>query len=184
MRVNDIATELLNRIEAATADIAEKPSVYWMWGDVLWHGRVRRVRSTTSSNLLAASTRSLSGQMKNAPKSTQSCRWKLSTYWQPDVIYLWFNDELDPADILEGKTVGDFDFSTWADLPAVVNGQVFELDDPFAFDLMAAHMPIGVLKIASDINPAAFADWDLAAEQDALFTALYGLHYPSYEVAE
>jgi iron complex transport system substrate-binding protein len=181
--VNDIATELLNRIEAATADIAEKPSVYWMWGDV--YGTAG-TESSVNDVIESAGGVNAIAEWADEERTQEHPIVSLETLHvlAPDVIYLWFNDELDPADILEGKTVGDFDFSTWADLPAVVNGQVFELDDPFAFDLMAAHMPIGVLKIASDINPAAFADWDLAAEQDALFTALYGLHYPSYEVAE
>jgi iron complex transport system substrate-binding protein len=101
----------------------------------------------------------------------------------PDVIYMWFNDKIDPADIIAGKQVAGVDFSTWASLSAVKDGRVFELDDPFLYDFMTGRQPIATLRIAKDINPEAFAGIDLTTEYDAFFQEMYGVTFPDYSPA-
>jgi iron complex transport system substrate-binding protein len=65
----------------------------------------------------------------------------------------------------------------------VQNGRVYELDDPFLYDFMTGRQPIATLKIATDINPEAFADVDLDVEYDEFFQAMWGVSYPDYQPA-
>ena len=103
----------------------------------------------------------------------------------PEVIYLWFNPEIDPpGHPRRRRRSAGYDFGPWASLAAVKAGNVFELDDPFLYDFMTGRQPIATLKIAKDINPEAFADVDLTSEYDAFFQQMYGVTYPDYQPAE
>jgi iron complex transport system substrate-binding protein len=178
-----IATEMA-RITAISSSIPaeQRPSVYWMWSDVFG---TAGTQSTANELIEAAGGVNVLSQWDDATAATEHPVLSMETIAQldPDVIYLWFNPEIDPQDILDGKQVAGYDFGPWASLTAVREGRVFELDDPFLYDFMTGRQPIATLKIAKDINPDAFADVDLVSEYDAFFRQMYGVTYPDYQPA-
>ena len=157
----------------------ERPTVYWMWGDVFG---TAGIESTAHELIDAAGGVNVLAGWDDEARTTEHPVLSMETIalLDPEVIYLWFNPEIDPADIIEGRQVAGVDFSTWAGLRAVQDGRVYELDDPFLYDFMTGRQPIATLKIAKDINPEAFADIDLATEYDAFFRQMYGVSYPDY----
>ncbi len=178
--VAQIAAEMA-KIRGISAAIPtdERPSVYWMWGDVFGTAGVE----STANELIdaAGGVNALAGWDDDA-RTTEHPVLSMETIalLDPEVIYLWFNPEIDPADIIEGRSVAGVDFSTWSGLRAVQSGRVYELDDPFLYDFMTGRQPIATLKIAKDINPEAFADIDLTSEYDAFFREMYGVSFPDY----
>jgi iron complex transport system substrate-binding protein len=160
----------------------ERPTVYWMWGDVFG---TAGIESTAHELIEAAGGVNVLAGWDDEARTSEHPVLSMETIalLDPEVIYLWFNPEIDPVDIIEGRQVAGVDFSTWSGLRAVQDGRVFELDDPFLYDFMTGRQPIATLKIAKDINPEAFADVDLAAEYDAFFRQMYGVSYPDYAPA-
>lgn len=178
--VTQIADEMA-KITGISSTIAEadRPSVYWMWGDVFG---TAGVNSTANELITAAGGVNAVSLWDDATKETEHPVLSMETIaaLDPDVIYMWFNPEIDPAQIIAGEQAGGFDFSTWQSLSAVKDGRVFELDDPFLYDFMTGRQPIATLKIAKDVNPDAFASIDLTTEYDAFFQQMYGVTYPDY----
>ena len=178
--VAQIAAEM-EKIRGISAAIPtdERPTVYWMWGDVFGTAGVE----STANELIdaAGGVNALAGWDDEA-RTTEHPVLSMETITliDPEVIYLWFNPEIDPADIIEGRSVAGVDFSTWSGLRAVQSGRVYELDDPFLYDFMTGRQPIATLKIAKDINPEAFADIDLTSEYDAFFREQYSVSFPDY----
>jgi iron complex transport system substrate-binding protein len=162
--------------------LEERPTVYWMWGEVF---RTAGTASTASDLITAAGGINVIETWDDPAKSQEAVELSMETIaaLDPEVIYMWFNPEIDPQHIIDGAQVAGFDFGPWANLTAVREGNVFELDDPFLYDFMTGRQPIATLKIAKDINPAAFADIDLTSEYDAFFQAMYGVTYPDFEPA-
>jgi iron complex transport system substrate-binding protein len=181
--VAQIAQEM-EKITTVSSTIPEdqRPTVYWMWGDVF--GTAGTV-STVHELIEAAGGVNVISLWDDATKSTEHpvLTMEAIARLDPDVIYMWFNPEIDPSDVIEGNQVAGVDFSTWTTLSAVREGRVFELDDPFLYDSMTGRQPIATLKIAKDINPEAFADVDLATEYDSFFRQMYGVTYPDYAPA-
>jgi iron complex transport system substrate-binding protein len=181
--VAQIASEMAD-ITAISSTIPEdaRPTVYWMWGDVF--GTAGTV-STANDLITAAGGINVIETWDDPAKTDERVVLPMETIaaLDPEVIYLWFNPEIDPDDIINGAQVAGYDFSSWSGLSAVQNGRVFELDDPFLYDFMTGRQPIATLKIAKDINPEAFADVDLNVEYDEFFQAMYGVGYPDYQPA-
>ena len=166
-----------------TIPVDERPTVYWMWDDVFG---TAGTNSTGNELIESAGGRNIMSMWDDPSASQEHPVLSLETLaaLNPDVIYLWFNQEIDPSDIIEGKQAGGFDFAPWKEIAAVKNGRVFELDDPFLYDFMTARQPIASLKIAKDISPEAFADVDIESEYDAYFRSVYGVTYPDYQPAD
>jgi iron complex transport system substrate-binding protein len=161
----------------------ERPSVYWMWGDVFG---TAGTQSTANELIEAAGGINVVSALEDEATRTMEhpvLTMETIAALDPDVIYLWFNPEIDPQHVIDGAQVAGVDFSAWAGLSAVKNGRVYELDDPFLYDFMTGRQPIATLKIAKDINPDAFADVDLTTEYDAFFQDLYGVTYPDFTPA-
>jgi len=96
----------------------------------------------------------------------------------PDVIYMWYNTNLDPEDVISGK-----DFEGWKEINAVKNGRVFEVQNPLIFDFHTPRYPLALMIMAKEINPDKFQDLDLDAEIDGMFVDLYSVHYPGFAAA-
>ena len=183
--------EVVAQTAAEMADIStissaipeeERPTVYWMWGDIFG---TAGTESTAHDLITAAGGINVLSTWDDSARTEEHPVLPMETIaaLDPEVIYMWFNPDIDPGHIIDGKQVGDVDFSTWAGLSAVQNGRVYELDDPFLYDFMTGRQPIATLKIAKDINPEAFADVDLETEYDEFFEAMYGISYPDFQPA-
>ena len=181
--------EVVAQIASTMADITsissaipedERPTVYWMWGDPF---RTAGTVSTANDLITAAGGINVIETWDDAAKTDEAVQLPMETIaaLDPEVIYLWFNPDIDPQDVIDGAQVAGVDFSTWSGLSAVQNGRVFELDDPFLYDFMTGRQPIATLKIAKDINPEAFADVELDVAYDEFFRSMYGVSYPDYE---
>lgn len=182
VEVNQLVSDTLQSIEDISGEIdtADKPSVYWMWGDVF--GTAGTESSASDLIELAGGVNVVSEMVGgDATQEQPVLSMEQIVELNPDVIYMWFNPDIDPSDVMEGRTVGTTDFSTWQGLDAVQNGAVFELDDPFMYDFMTGRTPIAALKVAKDINAVAFEDVDLSEEYDEYFRAMYGVGYPDFE---
>lgn len=182
VEVNELVADTLQGIEDISGgiDAADKPSVYWMWGDVFG---TAGTESSASDLIELAGGINVVSEMVDGDTTQEQPVLSMEQIVEldPDVIYMWFNPDIDPSDIMDGRTVGTTDFSTWKGLTAVQNGAVFELDDPFLYDFMTGRTPIAALKVAKDINPVPFADVDLTEEYDQYFRAMYGVGYPDFE---
>jgi iron complex transport system substrate-binding protein len=179
--VGQIASTMedITTISSAIAE-EDQPTVYWMWGDVFG---TAGTESTADDLITAAAGINVVSTWDDPARSEEHPVLPMETIaaLDPEVIYMWFNPEIDPQDILEGRQVAGFDFSTWAGLSAVQDGRVYELDDPFLYDFMTGRQPIATLKIAKDINPEAFADVDLDVAYDEFFRSMWGVSYPDYQ---
>jgi iron complex transport system substrate-binding protein len=155
----------------------QKPTVYWMWGDI--YGTAG-LNSTANDLINAAGGVNVLTKWDNQTKNTEHpvLTMEAIAALNPDVIYMWYNDKLDPKDIMTGA-----DYKAWSSLNAVKNGRVYELDDPFMYDFMTARLPVAMMKVAKDINPETFKSWDLNKEYDAYFVDMYGVHYPGFAKA-
>lgn len=92
----------------------------------------------------------------------------------PDVIYMWYNEELDPEDIINGE-----DFQGWKDIAAVKNGRVYEISNPYLFDAFSPRMPLALFHVARDLHPDKFQDLDMNQTVDQYNVDVWGVHYPS-----
>jgi len=96
----------------------------------------------------------------------------------PDVIYMWYNEKLDPKDILTGD-----DFKGWRDINAVKNKRVYEIENPYLFDAFSPRMPLALLQIAKELHPDKFKDVDMNQTIDQYNGDMGGVHYPSMAAA-
>lgn len=183
--------EVVAQIASAMADITtissaipqeQRPTVYWMWGDPF---RTAGTVSTANDLITAAGGINVIETWDDAAKTDEAVQLPMETIaaLDPEVIYMWFNPDIEPQDVIDGNQVAGIDFSTWSGLSAVQNERVYELDDPFLYDFMTGRQPIATLKIAKDINPEAFAGVDLDVEYDEFFQAMWGVSYPDYQPA-
>ncbi|PME08002.1 iron ABC transporter substrate-binding protein [Corynebacterium ulcerans] len=181
--VNALVKKQMDKIAEKTSTIEKKPSVFWMWGDA--YGTAG-TKSSANDLIEAAGGTNVIAKWDNSAKASEHPVVSLETLAKlnPDAIYMWYNSEIDPSDVIEGKNVGGVGFSAWKNLDAVKNKQVFELDDPFLYDMMTGRLPMATAKVAQDINPAAFKEWDNSAETDQYFVDMYGLHYPGFKPAQ
>ncbi|MBK7722138.1 MAG: ABC transporter substrate-binding protein [Austwickia sp.] len=179
--INALVKEEMGKIATVVDRIPaqQRPTVYWMWGDIFG---TAGTTSSASDLIEAAGGRNVLTGWKDAAAATEHPVVSMETLVRldPDVIYMWYNQDLDPADIVSGKKVGTVDFSTWRNLKAVKNLKVFELKDPFVYDMMTGRLPAATAKVAKDINPAPFATWDVEAGVDRLMRAMYGVRYPGF----
>ena len=97
----------------------------------------------------------------------------------PDVIYMWYNENLDPEDIINGE-----DFKGWRDINAVKNHRVYEISNPYLFDAFSPRMPLALLHVACDLHPEKFQHVDLNRTVDQYNVDIWGVHYPSMAKAQ
>lgn len=153
---------------------AKKPKVYWMWNDILG---TAGLNSTANSLIEMAGGINVIASWTNETKVMEHPKLNLETLVQlnPDIIYMWYNANLDPQDIINGK-----DFQGWQNINAVKNKKVFEVGSPFIFDFHTPRYPLALMTIAKDLNPEIFKSLDLDKEIDNLFVDLYSVHYPGF----
>ncbi|MFH0966599.1 MAG: hypothetical protein V1862_02800 [Methanobacteriota archaeon] len=97
----------------------------------------------------------------------------------PDVIYMWYNEKIDPSDVMNGEG----DFAGWKNLNAVKNERIYEVSDPFAFDSFSPQQPLALMAIAKDLHPDLFKEVNLEDLTDSFFVKIFGVHYPGFAAA-
>jgi iron complex transport system substrate-binding protein len=178
--VSNIMGEYTKKVTDKTGNLQDdkKPTVYWMWGDVLG---TAGLNSATNDLIKLAGGKNVlenadfDGKMLEHPTISLETLQKLN----PDVIYMWYNDKIDPSDVINGKG----DFAGWKDLNAVKNGRVYEVTDPFVYDSFTPRQPLALMAIAKDLQPELFKDVNMDQLIDSFFVEMYGVHYPGFSAA-
>ena len=178
--VSSIMGEYSRKVTDKTGTLQDenRPTVYWMWGDILG---TAGLNSATNELIRLAGGKNVienadfEGKLLEHPVISLEMLQKLN----PDVIYLWYNAEIDPSDILSGEG----DFSEWKNLNAVKNGRVYEVSDPFADDSFSPQQPVAMMAIAKNLQPELFKDVNLDEFTDTFFVKMYGVHYQGFTAA-
>lgn len=157
---------------------ADRPKVLWMWGDV--YGTAG-LQSTANDLIKMAGGVNVLETTELSDKWTEHPVLNIETISEldPDVIYMWYNEKLDPSDIMSGEG----DFAAWKDLTAVQNKRVYEVTDPFVYDFHSPRLPLALIAMAKNLYPDMYADVDLNQTVDSYFSDLFHVHYPGYSPA-
>lgn len=180
IEVSEIMGTYTRKVTDKTGTLTDekRPTVYWMWGDILG---TAGLNSATNDLITLAGGRNVlekadfEGKMLEHPTISLETLQKLN----PDIIYMWYNEKLDPADVMSGEG----EFAAWKNLNAVKNGRVYEVSDPFVYDSFTPRQPLALMAMAKDIQPDLFRDVDLDALVDSFFVEMFGVHYPDFAAA-
>lgn len=178
--VSSVMGEYTRKVTDKTGSLSDedRPTVYWMWNDILG---TAGLNSATNELIRLAGGKNVienadfEGKLLEHPIVTLELLQKMN----PDVIYMWYNAEIDPSDVLSGES----DFKEWKNLNAVKNGRVYEVSDPFVFDSFSPQQPLALMAIAKDLQPDLFKDVNLDDLIDSFFVTIYGVHYPGFAAA-
>jgi iron complex transport system substrate-binding protein len=169
--MNSYVTKTTNVTDKLTE--SDKPKVFWMWTDVYGTAGVKSgmndlIEEAGGVNVMTLAEKD--AQEMEHPVVTQETLIKLN----PDVIYMWYNENLDPKDILNGD-----EFKGWKDINAVKNKRVYEIGNPSIFDAFSPRMPLALLHVAKDLHPDKFPGLDMNQTVDQYNVDMWGVHYPS-----
>ena len=174
--VEAIMKSYVAEVTSATEGIPDedRPKVYWMWSDVL--GTAGR-ESGFDDLIYQAGGINVMNFWENDASRMEHPTVPLETLisLNPDVIYMWYNEKLDPEDVISGT-----EFTGWKDINAVKNGRVYEIENPFLFDAFSPRMPMALMHLARNIQPELFADMSIDERLDGFFGEMYSVHYPGY----
>jgi len=175
--VSEVMGEYTRKVTDKTGGLEDekRPTVYWMWGDLFGTAGLNSatndlIRLAGGKNILENAD--FEGKMLEHPIISLKVLQDLN----PDVIYMWYNEKIDPSDIMSGEG----DFAEWKNLKAVKNGRVYEVSDPFIYDTFSPQQPLGLMAIAKDLHPDLFKDVNIDELIDSFFVKIYGVHYPGF----
>ncbi|WP_440953970.1 ABC transporter substrate-binding protein [Methanosarcina sp. Mfa9] len=179
-----VMNESMEKVTYVTCQLApeEKPTVYWMWGDI--YGTASP-ESTANELMEKAGGANVLNNQKESTENIEHPVLNLETLLElnPEVIYMWYNENLNPEDIIEGRTIDGVNFADWQEIEAVKSGRVYEISDPFVYDFHSPRLPLAMMHVAKDLHPDRFADLNLTEETDRFYVDVYGIHYPGLEPA-
>lgn len=134
--------------------------VYFMWAQGI--GETSGTNSTVNELLEAA------GAINACPLEQEHVVVNLEKVidWNPDVIVMWFNDRLDPEDLLDNPLLKG--------ISAVQHHRVYEFPSVFDCDLWTLKMLYAVELVTSWCYPEPFSAGDLQQTRKSLFNTLYG----------
>ena len=164
----ELTTNVTDQIQES-----DRPGVFWMWTDIYGTAGVDSgindlIDMAGGNNVMKLAEEE--AQNLEHPVINQETLIKLN----PDVIYMWYNEDLDPEDIINGK-----DFQGLRDINAVKNRRVYEIGNPYLFDAFSPRMPLALLHVARDLHPDKFQDVDMNQTIDQYNVDIWGVHYPS-----
>jgi iron complex transport system substrate-binding protein len=178
--VSAIMGEYTRMVTDKTSSIPDdsRPTVYWMWNDIYGTAGVNSatndlIRLAGGKNVLENAD--FEGKMQEHPIISGDQMKKLN----PDVIYMWNNEDVDPSDIINGNG----EFAEWRNIKAVKTGRVYEVSDPFIFDSFSPQQPLALMAIAKDLQPDLFNTITLDKIIDSFFVKMYNVHYPGFSPA-
>lgn len=173
--VSEIMGEYTRRTTDKTADLQEsdRPTVYWMWNDIYGTAGLNSamndlIRLAGGRNVLENAD--LEEKKIEHPVISLEMLQKLD----PEVLYLWYNEDLDPSDVIDGKG----EFAAWKNLKAVKNRRVYEVTDPFVYDSFSPQQPLALMAIANNLHPELFQGINQNEVIDSFFEKMYGVQYP------
>jgi iron complex transport system substrate-binding protein len=173
--VSGIMGEYTRKITDKTAGLQEsdRPSVFWMWNDIYGTAGLNSatndlIRLAGGKNVLEKAD--FEGKKEEHPVISLEILKRLN----PEVIYLWYNEQVDSSDIIEGTG----DFAAWKDLNAVKNKRVYEVSDPFIYDSFSPQQPLALMAIAHNLHPELFIGMDQIENIRSFFAKMYGVQYP------
>jgi len=146
------------RLEGLPA--AARPRVYFMWAQSPLE--TSGGTSTVHDLIELAGGRNV---LAHLPQEHLRVKQEQLLVANPEVIVMWHNPRLDPADLLA--------LPAWQGLAAVKAGRVYELPPVFVCDLWTLKYVHAVKLLAAWLHPARFADLNLAAEENRMLRALY-----------
>jgi iron complex transport system substrate-binding protein len=177
--VKGIMEDYVEKTTNITYEIPEdkRPTVYWMWSDVLGTAGVESginglIEEAGGANVMQLSDNDT--RMMEHPVISLETLIKLN----PNVIYMWYNEKLDPEDVMTSA-----EFEGWKEIDAVKNGRVYEIENPFLFDAFSPRLPLALLQVARDLHPEEFKGIDMNETIDQFHVDMWGVHYPSMEKA-
>jgi len=147
-----------HRIAAAAG--AKTPRVYFMWaqGPLETAGRNSTVQELID---LAGGTNVTAGSgLEHLVVNLENV-----LVWDPEVIVMWCNERLDPADVAQ--------LGSWRTVAAVRTGRIHELPDPFSCDFWTLKYLFAVELVARWCHPTRFAQNGLDSLRVELFQKLY-----------
>ncbi len=164
----ELTTNVTDQIQES-----DRPGVFWMWTDIYGTAGVDSgindlIDMAGGSNVMKLAEEE--AQDLEHPVINQETLIKLN----PDVIYMWYNEDLDPEDIINGE-----DFQGLRDINAVKNRRVYEISNPYLFDAFSPRMPLALLHVARDLHHDKFQDVDMNQTIDQYNVDIWGVHYPS-----
>jgi len=164
----ELTTNVTDQIQES-----DRPGVFWMWTDIYGTAGVDSgindlIDMAGGSNVMKLAEEE--AQNLEHPVINQETLIKLN----PDVIYMWYNEDLDPEDIINGE-----DFLGLRDINAVKNRRVYEISNPYLFDAFSPRMPLALLHVARDLHHDKFQDVDMNQTIDQYNVDIWGVHYPS-----
>jgi iron complex transport system substrate-binding protein len=164
----ELTTNVTDQIQES-----DRPGVFWMWTDIYGTAGVDSgindlIDMAGGSNVMKLAEEE--AQNLEHPVINQETLIKLN----PDVIYMWYNEDLDPEDIINGE-----DFQGLRDINAVKNRRVYEISNPYLFDAFSPRMPLALLHVARDLHHDKFQDVDMNQTIDQYNVDIWGVHYPS-----
>ena len=139
----------------------KKPRVYFMWAQ----GPLETAgRNSTVQELIE-----LAGGVNVAAGIEQEhlvANLENILVWNPEVIIMWCNDRIDPADVEQ--------LPGWRSVAAARNGRVREFPDPFSCDFWTLKYLFAVEMAARWCHPERFEQVGLESLRGDLFGKLYG----------
>ncbi|MEZ5196366.1 MAG: ABC transporter substrate-binding protein [Bacteroidales bacterium] len=149
----------MQSIQTSRSNVNMK-SVYFMWAQGITE--TSGINSTVNELLEAAGVRNAC----NLSDEHVSVSIEKIYDWDPDMIVMWYNEKLDPVDVLNDPLLQG--------LRAVKEGEVYELPEVFACDFWTLKMQYPVQIISNwayDINPDTGIQTQLLRE---MYVQLYG----------
>lgn len=173
--VEGVMKKYVARVTDVTSKISQddKPKVYWMWTDAGGLGTAG-VKSGINDLIEEAGGINVMQYADNDTRDMEHPTLSLETLvsLNPDVIYMWYNEKVDPEDILTGE-----EYRGWKEINAVKNGRVYEIENPYLFDAFSPRLPLALMHVAKDLHPEEFAGLNMSQEIDQYHVEMFGVNY-------
>lgn len=161
-RADSLITFTRNNLEnIKAANIFKNPvSVYFMWA--------QGVNETSGKNSTVEELLNYAGTRNVCDLDQEHVTISLEKLieWNPEMIVMWYNEKLDPADILENPVLQG--------LNAVKNDRVYELPVVFACDFWTLKLQYPVKLIAAWAYPETGRQFESDREMKEFYRFLYG----------
>jgi iron complex transport system substrate-binding protein len=148
------------RLSARRSNPQAPVKAYFMWAQGI--GETSGTSSTVNELLVAA------GAINACPLEQEHVVVNLEKVidWDPDVIVMWYNDRLDPQDLLDNPLLKG--------ISAVQHHRVFEFPSAFDCDLWTLKMLYAIDLVTSWCYPEPVSVGELQQARKSLFNILYG----------